>query len=564
MKDLLRLLKLFRPYGFWMGFGIFLALVSTLAGISLMAVSGWFIAAMGLAGLSGGVINYFTPAAIIRASAILRTGGRYAERLVTHEATFHLIAKLRVWFYSKLEPLSPAVLGKVRSGEIFSRLRGDIDKLERFYLGFVVPSAVAVIASIIVVFAFAQYSAKLALGMGLALGIAGFLGPLAGFSLTRKKEESLVDHESALRSQLFENLQGMGELLVYDGANEYENRIERLSEDIKTKQNSVGRILALSQNSIGLITGIALVGVIVLSVPLVKHQDITPPSFAMLALFALAAFEAVAPMPLAFNGLSAVRRAARRIFAMVDQTPNIANPEHAQKCPEKFSLAFEHVTFAYDKHHTPALVDVSFSVQDAEKIAFIGPTGSGKSSLVNLLFRFWDPDKGRICMGGIELAKFDLGDLRAQFSVLPQRPYIFAGSIRRNLLLAKPDATQDEINRVCQQAGLDDFISSLPDGYDTFIGENGRTLSGGQIKRLALARTLLKPCSCLILDEPGEGLDYEMEREILKRVIDNLNGRALILITHRHAGLSEMDKVIYLEDGQVHIHNLSIAKIHTY
>lgn len=551
MKDLMRLLSLFRPYSIWMGIGVFVSLLSVLASITLMAASGWFIAAMGLAGIAGATIHYFTPVAIIRVCAILRTGGRYAERIVTHEATFRLIARLRVWLYDHIRRLNIETLGNSRSGDILGRLSGDIDTLERFYLGFIVPLSVAFLSTIIVVIAIGQYDAELCVITAVFMVLAGGVFPYIIFQASRGIEASLVDIEAALRVRLSENLQGMGELQIYDVQASHKAQLYDAQNQYAEIQIKLAKITAFSQNLVLLMSGLALICGIIMGVPLVINHQITPPDLALLALLLFATFESIALIPIAFQGLGRVQRAARRIFDVTDSCKSKTDIAALQKLSENFSIAFENVSFAYGKQAACALTDINFLIKPGEKIAIIGPTGSGKSTLINLILGFWKPNTGKITFGGIDAADFDVEDIRAHFAVLPQRPYIFTRTIRENLMLANINASQADIEATCKKAGLHDFIISLPHSYDSFIGENASTLSGGQIKRLALARALLQEASCLILDEPGEGLDYTMEQDILNRVIDNLGEKSLILITHRQAGLSAMNRIIHIENGQI-------------
>ncbi len=630
MKNLSRLINLFGRYKKWVILGIVFSLVSSLAGIALLAVSGWFIASMGLAGVAGLAINYFTPAAIIRACSILRTGGRYLERLVTHEATFQIIAHLRVWFYKSFEALTSFDLGKSRSGDLMARLRGDIDKLERFYLGFLVPASVSLLAIIVIGVIFAFYDYKLSLTILAYLLLSGWLIPFLVYKKSKIIEKSQIDIEAKIKAFSSESLQGMSELLIYDQLNTHQNKLSALGQDYQINQNKLGIINSLAQNLIIFLTGLALLNMIILLVPMTQANLLNLADLAMLALLTIASFEVVSLMPQAFQGLGAVEQATKRIFEIVDKKPAIIDPLKPVKIAKNFNpnpsveselilldrdidnldekilvhsnmhesfssgldlsrdgggnlfsndgfgfnLKFENVSFAYDKNKeyilnsNPSLENklplssrnipnfdenggfglnnVSFALKAGEKMAIVGPTGAGKSTIVNLILRFCEPDKGKIILGDKEINSFKLEDLRDQFAVLPQKPYIFANTIYENLIFANPEASQKDIDEACKMAGIHDFIMSLPKGYETYIGENGSTLSGGQIKRLGLARALLKKAPCLILDEMGEGLDYQMELDILKRVIKNLGNKSLIIITHRMAGLEFMDDVLHL------------------
>lgn len=561
MSDLLRLLELFKPYRGWILFGILLALASVLANIALMGVSGWFITAMGLAGLSGVAVNYFTPAAIIRACAIVRTGGRYAERLVTHEATFRLITALRVWFYERLEPLVPAILGYERSGDLLSRMRGDIDTLERFYLGFLVPASVTILSFLGIIIAVSIYHPTLVWPL-VGTGIFALLVlPWLAFQAGRSCEDALVGDRAEMRAHLAENLQGLGELTLYDTQDHAKETLVSIARRIERNTQKQALIAALLQNALLILSGAALLGAILVAAPLFHSEVLSGPVLAMSILLTFVTIESFAGLPPAFQGLGAVLKSARRIFGITDQKPVIMTPSDPQTLTGAFHLEFENISFAYDAGQKLVFQNLSFELKAGEMLAVTGATGAGKSSLISLLMRFWEPQSGQIRLCGHDINTIAVEDLRRQFSVMEQNPYIFANTIKENLCLGHPDISQEDIDQACQIAGLYNFIQSLPQGYDTYIGEHGKTLSGGQIKRLALARALLKKAPCLILDEPGEGLDYIMEQGILTRIVENLKGRSLILITHRVAGLSSMDHVLHLENGQINKNTMNTGDL---
>jgi len=550
IRDIVRLLRVCRPYWGWLALGVFLSLISSLANVTLMAVSGWFITAMGLAGVAGASMNYFTPAAIIRACAIVRTGGRYVEQLVTHDATFHVIAGLRRWLFDRLEPLAPAVLGTKRSGDVFARMRGDLDTLERLYLGTLVPLCVGVLGGVIFVSVLALYAPLLALVAGTLMLVTGLILPIIMRISTRGHEHEQIAAQAELRAELSAGLQGMGELLVYDNANMYEQRFETISARWMGAQKALNQSSVFASSLVLLAASLSMGFALYYALQLFEGGALAGADVAMLSFLTLAAFDVITPLPLAVQSLDGVAMAARRIFSLTDQAPPVADPAKPITIPDSFDfdIEFKNVTFAYSENALqPALDDVSFALAAGEKMALIGPTGAGKSTIVNLLCRFWPLQSGQVTIGGESIESFNAADLRQNFAVLPQRPYLFAASIADNLRLADPDASDEAMEEVCRAAGLHDFITAQPDGYDTFVGENGAQLSGGQIRRLALARALLKRAPCLILDEPGEGLDYDTEHDILQRVIGNLNGASLIMITHRKAGLEDMDKVVQFD-----------------
>ena len=551
MSELLRLWRLFRPYRDWMLGGFAIALLTLLANVTLMAISGWFITAMAVAGAAGVAMNYFTPAAIIRASAIARTAGRYFERLVNHDATLRQLSGLRVWFYRHLEPLAPARLQQYHSADLLSRIRADVDALDNFYVRVLVPVLVALAAGV----GFFVFAALFHLGIALLLlamlGLAGIAMPWLTRRLGAEPGRRLVETQAELRQLAVDGTQGLSELLVYGAADTHAERLDAASRKLIDRQQAMSRIEGLSAGAVGLCANLALFGVLWLGIPLVQAGTLPPPQLAMLALFALAAFEAVAPLPLAFSHLEATLTAARRLFAVVDAEPAVTDPPGPSPRPARHDLAIRGLRFAYPGAARPALDGLDMDVPEGSRTAIVGATGSGKTTLFNLLLRFWAPDAGEIRLGGAPLADFRGEDLRERIALVSQHTHLFDASIRENLLLAAPDAPQGKLEQACRTAQIHDFIAALPEGYDTWAGETGVRLSGGQGRRIAIARALLRDAPVLLLDEPTEGLDAGTERALMDALRVLMAGRTVLMITHRPAALADMDRILVLHQGRV-------------
>ncbi|MFZ0789232.1 MAG: thiol reductant ABC exporter subunit CydC, partial [Chromatiaceae bacterium] len=502
MKDLRQLLGLLRPYWAWMAIGILLSLVTLIANVTLMAVSGWFIASMAVAGAAGVSMNYFTPAALIRACAILRTGGRYGERLITHEATLRLLSALRVWFYQRLEPLAPARLQHYRSGDLLSRIRADIDTLDSFYLRTLAPTLTAALGGLAFVLFLLRYDARLALILMAFLFIAGVAVPWLVQSLGEAPGRRVVALKSALRAATIDGVQGLAELQAYGAAGTQAEHISALSRSLAQEQRRLSRLNGLSQAALGLSANLALWLTVWTAIALVRDGGINPPDLAMLALLTLAVFESVAPLPAAFQALGETRAAARRVLEIVDAEPQVPEPAHPAPPPSGYAVRFQGVHFTYPGSDRPALSAIDLQCPEGARVAIVGPTGSGKTTLVNLLLRFWAPDRGRITLGGTDIAELGGEEVRRRIAVVSQHTHLFTGTIRENLLLASPGAGPSQLEQACRMAEIHDFILSQPEGYDTQVGEAGLALSGGQARRLAIARALLKDAPILVLDEP--------------------------------------------------------------
>ncbi|WP_449370805.1 thiol reductant ABC exporter subunit CydC [Thiomonas sp.] len=554
--DLRRLVGLFLPYRSWMLWGAVAALVTLLANVALMAASGWFIAQMALVGLVGGIMDYFTPAAIIRGAAITRTAGRYIERLVTHEATFRLLQALRVWFYRRLEPLAPARLQELRSADLSSRLISDIDALNHLYLRVLVPIGVALLGGALILGMMALYSGRVAASTLLFLLLAGMAVPLLTFRLGHAPGRKLVAQRADLRSAAVDGMQGLGELRVYGGVERQAQRIAVLTDAMIEQQRQLSRATGLSQGLLGLSANLAMWCALLLAVPLVTDASIAPAELPMLALFVLSSFEAVLPLPLALQMLGETLAAARRVFGILDARPQIEEPADMPVPQwENAEVQIDGLRLRYPGARGEAawaLDGLSLHLRAGERVALVGPSGAGKSTLVQALLRFWDYQEGSVRIGGHDLRAWPGEALRAHIAVVSQDTYLFNTTIRDNLMLAKPEATFDEVVAACKAAQLHDFISALPEGYETWVGEAGTRLSGGQARRVAIARALLRNAPLLILDEPTEGLDALTERDLLRDIAQLMQGRTVLLISHRIAALpAAVDRVLVMEAGRV-------------
>jgi len=551
MKVLLRLTRLYAPYWRWMAGGALLALVVVLANVALMGVSGWFLASMAAAGIAGTTMNYFTPAAAVRAFAILRTGGRYAERLVTHEATFRFLSGLRVWFYRCIEPLPVATLQQYRGGDLLSRMGADIDALQNFYLRTLVPMVVATAASLAIFIFLGLYSAAVAwLDLG-ALILVGVAVPAIVHRLGKGPGARMVETAAALRVGVVDSVQGMGELIVFGAADARRESIAALSRQLVAEQDRMSRLSGFGTATAGLITHLSLWLTAVLAIGLVRADQVPAVDLPMLVLVVMASFEAVVGLPQAYQYLGHTLTAARRIFAVADTPLAMQEPEQPAPPPTDFGVRFEQVSLRYGSDAPWALAKVDLAMGQGRRLALVGSTGSGKSTVAGALLRLWEYEVGRITLGGRDLRDYRTEDVRDVIALAPQHSHLFNTTVRENLRLASPDADDAALIAACTVAQIHDEIAALPDGYDTYVGEAGARFSGGQVRRIAIARALLRNAPITILDEPTEGLDAATEERLMQALFEATAGRTLVIITHRPAGLDRMDEIAVMENGRI-------------
>ncbi len=540
-----------RPYRGTLMTGVLLAALVIVSNVALLALSGWFITAMALAGLGATVINYFTPAAAIRGLAITRTASRYLERLFTHEATFRLIAGLRQWFFTALEPLAPARLQHYRGGDLLSRIRADIDTLENAYLRMATPLLAALIATVLMTGFLLFWNPWLAALNLIGLLLVGVLLPIIALRRGQRSGEALVLARSQLRERSQNTVRGLAELSLYGDPATALRDAAADTDAILAPQRQQNRLDAGSSALAGLISQLTWLGLFVLAPRQFMAGGLSGPEVVMLVFFGMASFEAVAALPQALRAWGETRAAALRLLELTQLPPAVIEPTQPAALPAGNDLCFDAVSFRYEEAAAPVLDQLSLTLASGQKLGLRGASGAGKTTLAQLLLKFWSPTAGHIRLGGVDLAQLDGDALRSRIAVVSQQVHLFNTSIAANLRLAQPNASDDALRAACVSASLWDDILALPDGLETLVGEAGARLSGGQIRRLGIARALLKDAPIVILDEPTEGLDAATEQRVTDALRHLLHGRSAVIISHRPAVLALADSVWMLNAGRI-------------
>jgi len=534
MHDLKRLLRLSRGYRLWMAGGIALSVTVILANVALLSLSGWFIASMALAGLGLIKMEFFTAAALIRGLAILRTIARYLERLVTHEATLRLLARLRVWFFERLAPRAPAGLEGLRDGDLLARLQADIDSLDNFYLRLVVPVAAGGIAGLVVVAGLGVVDLRVALVMAAALVMAGVMVPLLALLAGRRAGAELVEVRADLGAAATDLTRGLMELQIAGAAERQAGRIGLLGRALIARQRRAAWIAAAGTALSGLMGQLAMWATLLILVPRVSAGTLSGPDLSMMVLGVLAGTEAVGALPAAFAAWGTTAAAARRIFALAEAGPT-ATPVAAVgalRVPERCDIAFAQVAMGYGGGDA-VLSGFDLDVPQGQILALTGPSGAGKTTVLELLQGFWPPVSGSIRIGGVPVSAIPEAELRRLITVVGQHSHVFDGTVRDAMLLADPGAGEDRIWAALAALRLEDDIRALPQGLDTPLGEGASRLSGGQVRRIAVARAFLRTAPILLLDEPTEGLDAKSETAVIEALDRLLAGRTAIIVSHR-------------------------------
>lgn len=537
---LLRILVLWRQHWPGLAAGVAISLASLGAGLMLMAASGHMVGSallgLPLAGFSLGLgvlgLRILGPARVVL---------RYAERLVSHGATFHAIADLRVWFFRGFAARSAGGLGFRQAGDLLSRLVNDIETLDGLYLRILLPLAGALLivpaASILAW----QQGGLAALSVFLLLGLTAFIIPAVVAGRALRNGAGLAEAASSLRVAALDTISGLREVRAFGAEARMRARITGCETALIRRQRDAARQIAQANAAALLISQMAL---------LVLLGTSGSASIRVAGVFlVVAAFEAISLLPRAGVAAGNASAAASRVLAVAEAEPALAEPATPAAMPAQSGLRFEQLVFRYAPNAPLVLDGLTLDIPQGSHVALLGPSGTGKSTLAALALKVMAPQSGRILLGGVDIATLPSAALRQRLAWLGQTTHIFDDTLRNNLRLGKPDATEDEMWRALEAAAISAWVKTLPEGLDTWLGEGGARLSGGQGRRVALARALLSDAPVLILDEPCAGLDAETERAFFSTLAEAARGRSVLLIAHRLTGAEQLDRIYRLSGG---------------
>ena len=551
-----RLLKLAWPVRLWMALAALIGAATVLSGIGLAATSAYLISEAALhpsvAALSIAIVG-------VRFFGIARGAFRYLERLVSHRAAFGLLADMRVWFYKALVPLVPARLMTLnngtqqglRSGDVLRRAVSDIDMLQNFYIRVLAPPVIAALVAILLwVFlgAFGAIFGLVFLGFFL---LSSTIVPALTYLVSRKLGQHMVVMRAELQSQLVDSVQGIADLVAFGQEQRQAASIQALTKKINRMQMSMA-FIGGTQNALTSFFMNATAWVMLfIAIPLVHSGQLNGLFLALLILSALASFEIVLPLPATFQQLGSNLKAASRLFEVVDAQPAVKDIQHPAPLPQDTTLTVEHLNFRYAPDEPYVLQDINLTLRPDECVLLVGPSGSGKSTLLHLLLRYFEYQEGRITLGGRDLHDYKQDDLYKLISVVEQDTHLFNTSIRANLMIARPEASEEEMIEAARKAQLHEFVQTLPHGYDTEVGEQGLRLSGGERQRVAIARAFLKDTPIVMLDEPTVNLDAITEQQVLHAIQSLRQGRTTLMVTHHLVAQDIANKILVFHDGRI-------------
>jgi ATP-binding cassette, subfamily C, bacterial CydC len=540
---LLRLLSL--PRG-RVALSLVLGALAVAFGVALMTTAGYLISR---AAEHPPILALTTTIVAVRVFALARPLARYLERLASHDLALRGLGRVRAKVYERIEPLAPAELDAFRRGDLVRRLVSDVDALQGLYLrslgpplvGFVVSTAWVVVAALVLPWA------AVILGAGLVL--AGVAVPLLAGHLGRASGRRQVAARGELTADLVELLRGAPELVAFGREEEALSRIEAADRELVRLGRRDALVAGLADALFVLVVGLSTAGVLAVAVSAHSAGSLDRVLVATLALLALSSFDAVVALPGAARELPGTLASGRSVLELMRRRPTVADPAEPARAPRGGAVvAVEGVTVRY-ADGSAVLDGFDLRLEPGRRVALVGPSGAGKTTVVSLLLRFLDPVGGRVTIDGRDLRSLAQDDVRRTFALAGQEAHVFDSSIRENLRLARPEATDDELRAALARARLDDWVSSLSSGLDTLVGEEGAQLSGGQRQRLVVARALLSEAPVLVLDEPTSHLDPETAEELVRDVLAAADRRTVLLVTHRPEGLDLVDDVVELPLG---------------
>ncbi|PTO83234.1 heme ABC transporter ATP-binding protein/permease CydC [Vibrio splendidus] len=550
MRDLLPYLKLYKKHWFGLSLGMLLAFATLSASIGLLTLSGWFISASAVAGLTIAreTFNYMLPGGGVRGLAMSRTAGRWGERVVSHNATFKLLTDLRIFFFKKLAPLIPGRISNLRDADLLNRLIADVDAMDHVYLRLVSPVTVGVFGIFFLTLFLMWFDSSLGLILGSILLIMLLVWPILFYKLGKRNGGELTQNKADLRVTTLDWIEGYSELTLFGAEERYRNAILETQRKLMANQFVNANLTGMASAALMLFNGLTLVLMLWLAADGVGGNA-PDPFIALMAFATMASFELLMPIAGAFQHLGQTLSSARRLNEVILSEPEVQFAEEKLDINKPLDITFSNVTFNYPDSERSVLKAVDLTIPATHKVAIVGQTGSGKSTLIQLLTRYWDPKKGYISIAGIELTQWNESQLRESISVVSQRVDILNGTLRDNLLIARPEATDDHLANILRDVGLEKLLEN--NALDSWLGDGGRQLSGGEKRRIGIARAILHDAPILLLDEPTEGLDKQTEHSIMTLFEKHFEGKTVIFITHRLIGLESMDSIVLIEQGEI-------------
>ena len=534
---------LLRNYKLHFAGSILLATATILAGIGLMSASGYLISRAAQRPM---IVDLFMITAAVRFFGISRAVVRYFDRFVSHDLTFKILLFMRTRVYRSIDSMSLAGWMGRRPGDLLARLVTDIEALQNAYLRIVSPAITAVLISLITTLALWSINPVLALAMVSFHALSGIVIPLISVRLARGRGEADVRARAAMKVFLVDRIQGLQDILWLGKKKSTEDELFGMQHELDGIQRKNAGVSGLLEGMSSLLSNAGMFTVMVLAIPILMKGEIPGVMLAMLTLGVLSSFEAMHSLGNSFLQFENSVESSTRLFSLCENKAPEGQSPISNDMPEDFGLSFRNVCFSFEEQQI-TLQNISFDIPAGSKTAIVGPTGSGKSTLVNLMLKFWEPQGGEILLGGQKLTELDGNKVRSLFSVAPQDIFIFNRSLRENLLIANPQASDEEVSNLLRSVGLEHIADKL--GIEA--GNQGMKLSGGERQLFSIVRSILKKAPIRVLDEPSANLDVETEKRLFEMITELAQNSTFILITHRLTDMDRMDQIIVMSDGKI-------------
>jgi len=549
MKSVNRLLRFLNPFIGWVALSILLSTATIASGIGLLGTSAYLIAR---ASLQPSIAVLQVAIVGVRYFGISRGIFRYLERLTTHSVNFRLLAQLRVWLYRTLEPLAPARLQDFSSGDLLNRILGDVDNLENFYVRGIAPFITAGLVMVGMGLFLGSYDPTLGAILVAGMIFSGLVMPVLAYWMSKNPGKAWVNLKADFHAELVERLQGISELTAYNRIADTVSRINSFGKQLARSQRSLNRRSAIMDAFTGLIPNLTMAAILWVSIPLFTESRLEGFLLPVIVLLTLSSFEAVTPLAQTAQVLNSSLESADRLFGLESIPVPVVDPAEPLPIPMlPYSIHLRNVFHRYEANPDSALDAITLELNSGKHIAVVGASGTGKTTLSNVLLRLWDFDAGEYEINRVDVRCYRTADVRNLYSVISQSGYLFNATVRQNLRLAGPNASDSDVHRALVSAGLENWLRDLPAGLDTWIGEHGLRMSGGERQRLAIARAILQDRPIAVLDEPTAHLDALTELAVIQQIQQAFAEKTVLWITHRLIGLEAMDEIVVLEGGRI-------------
>ena len=513
--------------------------------VGLLTVSAWLLAS---AALQPG-LTYLSLAIVgVRFFGVSRAVCRYFERYTSHRMAFQGLYGLRVWFYAHLEPLAPAILKRFGAGDILGRIMGDIEVLQFFYLRTLIPPAAAIALTILVAYGVSTIDNSLVAPIVLAAFILGLVLPLVVYAHNKQSLTAIGPQQGEYKSLLSDTMDSLEDVISYGNEQLVYNRIQHMMSAVDANKGIIERGMNLGNT---LFLGGVQITVVIVAI-LAANALTGAWASVMVAVAAIgtqAWFEALQPMIAAVHHGAESKVATSRLIALADEPIPVVEPNAPKPFNANREITFTDVSFGYDAHRR-IYEHLRLEIKQGQSIAIVGASGSGKTTLFNMLERLYDYS-GSIHVGDVELKDISIDKWRNALGTITQDTYIFHASFEDNIRLARPDASEADLEYAIDCASLRSVVERLPDGIHTIVGSGGHGLSGGERQRVALARLFLRKPQVVLLDEPLEGLDQVTRKALHRDLMEYVQDKTCLYITHQLEGLEHMDRILFMDKGQI-------------